>query len=507
VSDGDRPTTGSRARSRRPAADCDGPEGRPGPRGEPEPIRFGTSGWRGVLGETVTFPQLRRLVRATAGWLRDETPARRVIVGFDTRFASRALAESAVKVLAEEGLEPVWTPAAVPTPVVTHAVARRRVAAGLMLTASHNPPEYHGLKIFADDGGAIPDREARRIEARIGRRGRAAAGAGIAAARPRRADLAAAYVRDVVRLIDGERLAASPVGVVYDAMHGAGAGVLDGLLTRLGCRVSVLRGAADPRFGGTAPDPVPANLGPLAARLVARRGRWIGLATDGDADRVAVVLPGGRILRETEVLALLVDHLARTGRIRRGVGISRATGSLVERVAGEHGLHVEQAGIGFKHLAEALRSGRVDVAGEESGGFAWAPMGVDKDGILAAALLCELAAGARGGVGRRLSELEARHGRFACGRRALVLTDDLVRALDRLTHAPPSRVDAARVRSAVCDDGVHLRLDDGFVMWRRSGTEPVLRIYAEAPGHRRLERRLAEAGRVLEAASRPRRRR
>jgi phosphomannomutase len=470
-------------------------------RRDPELIRFGTSGWRGVLGEVVTFPRLRTLARATAGWLREQGESRRVLVGYDTRFASRAMAEETARVLAEEGFRPKLTSGPVPTPVLTHAIRRRRVAGGLMLTASHNPPEYHGLKVFGPDGGAIPDRAARAIESRLGR----ASSPGLGPATGvRRGDLAESYVRDLGRLLDRERLAAARLHVVYDAMHGAGAGVLDRLLEDLGCRVTVLRGEPDPRFGGAAPDPVPARLGPLAARMVGRRGRALGLATDGDADRLAVVLPGGGMLHETEVLALLVDHLARTGRIRVGVAISWATGSLVERVAEDHGLRVERHPIGFKHLADELRQGTVDVAGEESGGFAWSRMGIDKDGMLGGALLCELAAGEPGGVARRLTGLRARFGRPACGRRALATTDALERGLVVLAAGPPSRVGDAPVRHVANHDGLHLRLDDGFVMWRRSGTEPVVRIYAEAPGRRRLERRLAAGERLLAAAGRSR---
>jgi phosphomannomutase len=370
-----------------------------------------------------------------------------------------------------------------------------------MLTASHNPPAHHGLKVFGGDGGALPDADARRIESQVPATD---SGPPEQSGRQRSVDLTSAYVRSLSGLLDRDRLAASRIGVVYDAMHGAGAGVLDGALEGLGCRVTRVRAEPDPHFGGGAPDPVPARLGPLVASVSKRRGRLIGLATDGDADRLAVVLAGGRILRETEIVGLLLDHLARTGRVSRGVAVSLATGSLVDRVASHHGIRLVQRPIGFKHLAAELLAGSSDVAGDESGGFAWSKMGVDKDGLLAGALLCELAASQRGGVAKRLEQLEDRFGRHACGRRALTGSPRLGRALAHLEASPPERIDGARVVAASSDDGLHLRLEDGFVMWRHSGTESVVRVYAEAAGPRRLEGRLRAAERLIgRAAGRP----
>lgn len=464
---------------------------------DPTGIRFGTSGWRGVLGEAVTYPRLRAVVAATADWMRERSPSRRVLVGYDTRFASRAMAEIAAARLAVAGFEACLSQGPVPTPVLTHAVRRRRVAGGLMLTASHNPPEYHGIKVFGPDGAAIPDREARSIEARLtATPASTASGQG----RIRRVDLSAAYLRDLARLVDVDHAARAPVRVFYDAMHGAGAGVLDAALERAGFRVARLRAESDPRFGGGVPDPIATNLTELAARVAAGRGRRLGIATDGDADRVAVVLADGRILSETEVLALLVDHLAGTGRVRHGLAISCATGSLVERVANARGLDVLRRPIGFKFLADEMLAGRVDVAGEESGGFAWSRMGVDKDGMLAGLLLCELAATRRGGVSTRLAELEQQFGRSDCGRRALAATPGRQRGLDAIAATPPGRIGRSDVRTIDREDGLRVALDDGFVMWRRSGTEPVVRIYAEASSPTRLAARLAEAERLLERA-------
>ncbi|HKJ23667.1 MAG TPA: phosphoglucomutase/phosphomannomutase family protein, partial [Myxococcota bacterium] len=220
-------------------------------------------------------------------------------------------------------------------------------------------------------------------------------------------------------------------------------------------------------------------------------------ATDGDADRYAAVDASGRILSATEAVALLVDHLARCGRIRRGVAISVATGSLVERVARAHGLAVTRHPIGFKHLSAALLSGAADCAGEESGGFVWAAHGVDKDGILAAALLAEIVAVTGAPLGERLAALEREHGPSHCGRVAVAARPGVRDRLAALRADPPARVGSAGVVSVDRRDGLRLALPDGFVMLRASGTEPAVRVYAEAPSARALRARLALGARWL----------
>ena len=216
----------------------------------------------------------------------------------------------------------------------------------------------------------------------------------------------------------------------------------------------------------------------------------LGLATDGDADRLVAVDVDGRVLSSAETAALLVDHLAATGRARRGVAVTAAAGTLVERVAAAHGLAVLRRRIGFKHLAPELRARHADVAADESDGYAWAEFGFDKDGILAGCLLAELVATRTPTLGARLRELEREHGRFAYGRTAVRLDAPAREALATLCAAPPGAVGGGRVRGVDAEDGLRLALEDGFLMVRASGTEPLVRVYAEAPDAVRLRRRL-----------------
>lgn len=456
------------------------------------PIRFGTSGWRGILGDAIHARTVDAAVAGVASWLCDVAPGAEVLVAHDRRFGGRWLAERAGRGLRAVGLAPRLARGASATPVVSHAVRARGAAGALVFTASHNAPADHGLKVLDARGASAPPEVTRRIE-------RAAAAA---LARPSRlpargrastVELMRPYRRALVGLLGDGPLRRGASRVVYDAMHGCGAGVLDTALEELGARVVRLRTEPDLRFGGGAPDPLPERLGALCARVAADDSAALGLATDGDADRYGVVDERGRPLNATQALALLVDHLARSGGLRGGVAISIATGSLVERVARHHGLPVTRHPIGFKYLSAALAAG-ADAAGEESGGFALAAFGADKDGMLAGALLAEVAVA--GPLSRTLHALERRFGASACGRRAFPADAAGCEALARLIEAPPERVGGAPVLSVDRRDGLHLGLADGFLMLRASGTERMLRVYAEATDARRLRGRL-DAGREL----------
>ena len=468
--------------------------------GDPEeralPIRFGTSGWRGVLGEEFTFERVRAVVAAAADRIATARPGARVFVAHDRRFLGPRLAETAVRVLAGRGLRPLAARGPIPTPVLASAVRRSRAAAGLIFTASHNPPEYQGLKLFGPTGAGWDEAETRALEraaARWLRAGRPPE----SVERKKPVDLVSPYLAALLAILDRGALRRSRLQVVYDAMHGTGAGVLDEALRRVGVGVATLRAEADPNFGGAAPDPLPERLGALRAAVRRLRGPALGIASDGDADRFAVVDAGGSVLSETDAVALLVDHLARTGRVHRGVAVSCATGGLVERVARDHGLALSFHPLGFKHLSGALLAGEADVAGEESGGFAWAPFAHDKDGVLAACLMAELAAASGETLRQRLRTLEKRLGASASGRTAVPATDAARAALASLAASPPDRVGRCRVRGAVVCDGVRLALDDGFLMLRASGTEPLLRVYADGPTQDALRSRLQEGIRLL----------
>ena len=460
----------------------------------PAPIRFGTSGWRGILADEITAPRMRRLAVAVARWAAEVQRHPRILVAHDTRFLGPQLARLAFDSLAAHRARPLWAASPVPTPVIAHAVRVGEADAALIVTASHNEPAYQGVKVLAAWGGGVTAEQARRIEHFAATNGDATApvAAPIAAL-----DLVTPYLEKLALCIDRDAVRGARLQVVYDAFHGTGSGVCDRALRALGVHVDVVHADRTPRFGGAAPDPTPSRLAALAHAVRARGGRTLGLATDGDADRYAVLDADGAPIAESDALALLVDHLARSGRVRRGVAISIATGTLVECVAAEHGLPVTRHPIGFKHLSRALVEGTADVAGEESGGFAWEPLARDKDGILACVLFAEIAASSGGTLRACLQQLVRRHGRRVCGRVARNANASNRAHLAALAKAPPERVGAARVREVDTRDGVRLGLDDGFLMLRASGTEPVLRLYAEARDRRALAARFTAGWQLL----------
>jgi len=449
-------------------------------------IHFGTNGWRGVLGRDFSAEGAERLAAALAAVLRAEGARARVVVAFDTRAEADSIAARAAAVLAGAGVDALLCTRALPTPVAGFLVRARRAAAGLVVTASHNAPEYLGVKILAAGGEGASRTFVDALAAGANALARVPAPP---TARPRtlRAPTRR-YLARLEALIDARTIRRARPRVLYDAMHGAGAAVVGDALSRLGARIDVLRGTRDVHFGGGAPDPVRSRLGGLM-RAVRDGGFSFGLASDGDADRFALVDGRGRLLSETAALALLVDHLAATRPLPRGLALSVAAGSLAERAARAHGLGVQRVGMGFSPLATMLRERRAEIAGEESGGFAWRRMGLDKDGILAGALALEAAASEP--LHARIERLVRAHGRTACGRLAVPASAHAGRALARLGAAPPERVAGVRVATADAIDGVRIGFADGFLYWRASGTEPVIRVYAEARSQAALLRRLA----------------
>jgi len=456
-----------------------------------------------VLGDEFSFERARALAAAVASWARAEHPGATLLVAHDTRFLAARAAEEVASAAVAEGVSVLRAEGPLPTPVACRAVVRRRCAGALVVTASHNPAEYLGIKVIGKGGACVPRAVVARLErdanARLGGRrgGRAPPG------RSRRVRILEPYLDELADRLERSALARSRLEVVYDAFHGTGAGVLDRLLERCGVRVTVRRGDPDPSFGGDSPDPTHERLAPLASAVRRAPACRLGLATDGDGDRFAAVDVGGRRLGESEALALLVDHLAVSRRVRGALALSRAAGALAARVAESHGLQVVRPGNGFAPLSALLAEGGATLAGDESGGFAWAPFAREKDGILAAALLAERAAMQRVPLIESVRALERRVGRSACGRTALLASPDLAAAVARITAAPPARFDGARIRAVDAEDGLRFELDDGgFVLLRASGTEPLLRVHAEAPSAAALRRRLRAARRLLARALR-----
>ncbi len=453
-------------------------------------VRFGTDGWRGVIADDFTFEGVRAVAQAIADLVHEEGRAGSPVpIGYDVRFLSLRFAEAAAGVLEGNGIPTVLPDAPTTTPMVSCQVVASAAPLGICITASHNPPQYNGLKVKAAFGGSAPPEQTARIESLIGRRaprhGRAP---------EQRHPFLPAYVPRLSSVVDLEAIRAAPLRVVVDSMHGAGGRILEGLLRGGRTRVVTLHGEPDVLFGGVAPEPRPENLVPLS-EAVARHGAHIGIATDGDADRIGVCDEAGRIVPPLQVFPLLALHLLETKGWRGAIARTFANTLLAERIARRHGLPFYDLPIGFKHIARLMLEQDVLIGGEESGGIGVKRYLPERDGILIGLLLLEMLATGVRRLSRRIAALQADYGHYAYRRVDLPLsTEQGQRAVLALRSSPPSRLAGLTVRGIDALDGVKLLFgDEGWILFRPSGTEPLLRVYCEA-GTQALVDRLIRGG-------------
>ncbi len=467
-------------------------------------IRFGTSGWRGVLARDFTVDRVKSVVRAIAEEVGPAEGGRGLLVAYDGRFLSELLVEEAAQVLAGAGVRALLTGRPTPTPTVSFEILRRGTAGAINFTASHNPPEYNGVKFSPAWGGPALPETTRRIEARANeliRRG------DLAPERPldeaRRAGLAETidprepYLARLAELVDLGAVKRAGLSVLYDAMYGAARGYLDEALRRAGVPVEVLHDRRDPYFGGRPPEPSRANIPELIERVRAGGGRVLGLATDGDADRFGVVDLDGRFVEPNHLLALFADYLCGERRVEGGIARSVATTHLLDAVAARHGRGLYETPVGFKFIGELIRDGRVCMGGEESAGFSMRGHVPEKDGILACLLAAELVARRGRSLGEQLAGLMREVGAVATRRENLRLSARQKEALARRLEQLPDRFGGLAVEEVQALDGKKIRLAGGaWLLMRESGTEPVVRLYGEARDEASLER-IMVAGRAF----------
>jgi len=467
-------------------------------------IKFGTSGWRGIIAEDFTFANVRLAAAAIAGHVLSRNPKPSVLVACDTRFFAEDFARTAAIVLAEHGVRVLLCADPVPTPAVAFEVRRLKLDGAINFTASHNPAEYSGLKFSGPEGGPALPEETKDIESRSA--ALAAKGQPTASAYPtphennkfEQADPRPAFLErlcDLVRF-DVIRSAAKPgkVDIVYDALHGCGAGYLDKLLSDHSIPARAIRCERDVLFDGTGPDVSEENLAPLA-KAVVEHGAQVGLATDGDADRFGIVDNAGSWISPNHILGLLYDYLLESRGWKLGVGRSVATSHLVDAIAQKHGFAVHETPVGFKYLGQLILQGSIALGGEESAGLSIHGHLPEKDGILACLLVAEMIAARRATLDEQLRDLFRRVGReFWPLRVNLHLPDEVKKSAVERLRADFSTFLGRQVARTDRTDGTKLVFDDGaWILMRLSGTEPLLRIYTEAAT-------LAESKRIAEHA-------
>jgi len=483
-------------------------------------LRFGTDGWRDRIGERFTTANVRRAAHATAGWLAG-AGAGRVVVAHDTRFGGPMFARAAADTLAANGLEVHLAQGPLPTPVLSFAVRHLGADAGVMLTASHNPPAWNGYKLKGAYGGTATQDAYREVAARVAQvRPEDVPDAGPDAPAPHPLDVRDAYFAHLATLLDLDTLRSLRGRLVHDAMGGAAAGWMAGFARHAGLALEVeeLRAEPDPMFHGAHPEPIPAHMGPALERM-ARGDALLGIATDGDGDRLAAVLPGGRPVNSHEIFALLLDQRLRAGargRVVKTVTVAR----LVERIAAARGVPVTETPVGFKWLVDEMLRGGVLIAGEESGGIGVPEHLPERDGIANGFLLLQAlaeagaeeraairgddAADEGGPLAARLEALQREAAwRHHYDRADLPLRDDaaLQRVMDALS-ADPERFAGRDVVTVERRDGVKLNLAGrAWLLIRASGTEPLLRLYCEAQSPEEVRGLLADAERFVRTAA------
>jgi len=444
-------------------------------------IHFGTSGWRGVVGQDFTFRNVRLVLDATLDVLRTRGEVREIIISYDTRLLSEKFAREAVEVFTHYGVVSVMSERDLPSPCLAYAVRERGATLGVMFTASHNPAEYNGLKLFTTHGTSAPKELTDAIEATVVAKSAAFEDFYVPQAHlAKSAPLTEGYLASLERDLDWEAIARSGLVVAVDPLFGTAREFLDRLLIAHGVTTHVLHTTKDPYFGGYAPECTPQNLAGLREK-VRTSGAQIGLATDGDADRFGVVDAECRAISPNLIIALLAEYLLRRRATTGGVGRTVATTRLVDRVARAADREMVETPVGFHNFGPLFLSGRIAIATEESAGLGVAAHLPERDGIYAALLMAELVAVEGRSLDELVRRLFARHGTLVSRRVQLPLRERTRAAIEKVSKRSFKEFAGQKVTRADRRDGILLELADGsWVLARVALTEPKLRIYAEA---------------------------
>lgn len=450
------------------------------------PVKFGTSGWRGLIADDFTFANVRLAVTAIAEHAKVQSKDPIILVGYDTRFYSEEFSQLAVDILQHHGIRTLRCETFTPTPAVAFEIMRRKLDGAINFTASHNPAQYHGLKFSSADAGPALPEVTKDIETRAAR---LAANGGVPplpqaeskSTLGETVNLRENYLKRLEQLVQFETLRKANSSFVVDALHGCGAGYLDRTLSDHGVTVEAMRTERDCLFDGSGPDVSEENLAPLRQAVV-DSGATAGLATDGDADRFGIVDRDGTWIQPNLILALVYDYLVETRKWKMPAARSVATTQLLDAVAESHGQTVYQTPVGFKYIGQLIREDKIAIGGEESAGLTIRGHLPEKDGILACLLVAEMIAARGASIGEQIRALFKKLGReFWPVRENLHLSDEQKANAVKRVAVDASTLAGRKVISIDRTDGAKFVFDDGsWMLVRLSGTEPLLRLYVEA---------------------------
>ncbi len=468
-------------------------------------IRFGTDGWRGVIGRDFTFENVRWATQAVVDYMKESSLARQgLIVGYDRRFLSREFAEEVAAVAAANGVNVLIGDNFAPTPAISLAVKLRGAGGGVMVTASHNPSRYNGLKFKESFGGSAFPETTEAIEKLLKKRWDVgdkplfnSFKEGVEKGLITPFDPIGDYLDKLRSFVDFEAIRKAKLRVVVDPMYGAGAGCLAELLREAGVEVLEIREEENPGFGGINPEPIDRNLA-LLMETVKEGGYDAGLATDGDADRIGAVDGRGEFFNSHRILTLLLRHLVEVRGLKGDVVKTVSGTRMIDLLAKKYGITLHETPIGFKHICKKMLEGDILLGGEESGGLGITAYLPERDGILIALLLVEIMAANGKRLEDILQDIFDEVGTFCYDRMDFEIeAERMAEVRDRLENFHPSSIGDVAVKNENRKDGAKFLMeDDSWLLIRASGTEPVLRIYAEASSAQRVKALLDEGKRV-----------
>jgi phosphomannomutase len=448
-------------------------------------IKFGTDGWRGIIADDFTFENVRRVAGAIASYVsKHEDPKHGVIIGYDTRFASDRAARAVAEVIAGAGIPVRLSNDYLPTPAVSYNVKKLGAAGGVMVTSSHNPWNWNGVKFKAKFGGSATPAIMKIIE------GELASGSipNGPAAKIEEVDLKSAYIEGVCQFADMNVIRSAKFKFAIDSMYGSGRGVLTGIFDKNGIQYVAIRQEVNPLFPGINPEPILPHVA-LLQEAVVKEKCHAGLVTDGDADRIGAVAEDGSFVDSHKCFAVLLNWLLVRKKWPGAVVRAFNTTGMLDRMAARHGRKLIEVSIGFKYAADVMMEQEVLIAGEESGGIGYGRFLPERDGVLNALLLANVMAEEAKPLGQLVADLQREYGPHYYGRRDLHISDELKNgAVRRAADPSTTRLGAYAVLRKENLDGVKLYLDaptngngaDPWVLFRASGTERLLRVYVEA---------------------------
>jgi phosphoglucomutase len=446
-------------------------------------IKFGTSGWRGIIGEDFTFENVRVATQGVTNYLKKSgQKGSGVVVAYDTRFLSEKFASEAARILAFNDIHAFLCTRDVPTPCASYETVRRKAMGAINFTASHNPPEYNGLKFSTSNGApALPEitkaieEEIQTVQSKKERLDVYEKSELIETIDPKDR-----YLAELRNKVDVDVIRKSGLRIAIDSLFGTSRDYLDYFLLEAGVEVKIIHNYRDPYFGGFSPECSEKNLGELR-KMVTEDKFDLGLATDGDADRFGIVDDRNRFVSPNVVLALVALYLKRYRNIPGGLARSVATTHLIDAIARKLDVPMYETPVGFKYIGELILADKIALGGEESAGMSMYRHLPEKDGILACLLVAEMVARTGKKLNALIEEMYKEFGFFYSKRADMKLTPALKESLASRLANPPASIDGLKVREVNTTDGVKLIFDDStWLLFRLSGTEPVARIYAEA---------------------------